>query len=816
MVLSRKKHRYFRLRLDHGFTIVEIMVCLVVIGTLAAICVPSLGSTMANSRDKQRSSRVTLLSETLEKYYRQNGEYPTCESLQQPIDVVTTTILKGLDPNALTAPGAQQGTNSITCSVASTNTFSYIVSADGAYTLTYNQEQDNKAVTLNSRYNGGTLLGSTTLTANIIDVNQIDLSWTAVTDASYYKVQRTVDSTFKTGINEVTTHDLNLTNTGLSSGVKYYFRIMAKAVNANSNWVVADATTPILAPSSPTVSTSTAGASTTYSWATPTCSAGSARYQYRYTINNGYDSGLVQNATPSVAFTTANEGYTFTVAVQSQCYTADTSSPWSSAGSASYTRPITAPSGPVVSVAYSSPNIMATITPITCGTGATAEYGIRSRTNDGIWGSYSAWSTSTTYTQAATQGVKYGYQAQAHCHTAVADSSTTIGSEGTYVYPISTVPSAPTVNSSTAGSSTTYSWSSVSCSYGSVSYQYRYTTNYGYDSGYVSIASSPVSFTTSNEGYTFTVAVQAHCSTSYSTSSWSSAGSASYTRPYTLSVSAGTGGSVSSGGSYLPGSSPTITAYPNSGYVFSSWSGSTSCSGSSSHTIYMDGTKSCVANFVVSNYTLTLAVSGLGSYTNCASENGTCSVGSITNVRYGAYSSWYYKNSVSGSIACTNSNFGGDPLPNYVKSCQYQAAVNASGGGTYSSGSSVTINASPSGDFVSWSGSTGCSGSASHSITLDSNKTCTASFSNKVVDSPTPPPTPSTPSVSAIISGSNAIGTISPVSCSVGSPEYQMRFWRTKTGSDGSWTGWTAWSTTTSMTQTALQGNMHTFEAVAH
>ena len=46
------------------------------------------------------------------------------------------------------------------------------------------------------------------------------------------------------------------------------------------------------------------------------------------------------------------------------------------------------------------------------------------------------------------------------------------------------------------------------------------------------------------------------------------------TTQYTLTVSAGEGGSVSSeGGTYDDGTEVKITATPNSGYIFSGWSG---------------------------------------------------------------------------------------------------------------------------------------------------------------------------------------------------------------------------------------------------
>ena len=227
----------------------------------------------------------------------------------------------------------------------------------------------------------------------------------------------------------------------------------------------------------------TVGPTTTYSWTGATCAAGaSVRYQYRYTIDNGYDSGLVATASNSVAFTTSNEGYTFTVAVQAQCYTAAASSAFSGPGSDDYTRPMITPVAPVITAVYSSPNVVATITATTCAAGTTAQYGIRSRTNDGAWGSYSAWTTTLTASQTANQGVKYGYQAQARCYNVANTSGTSTGLEDTYIRPI-TAPSAPTVAVNTVGATTTYSWAAASCAAGTTAqYQYRYTINSGYDS----------------------------------------------------------------------------------------------------------------------------------------------------------------------------------------------------------------------------------------------------------------------------------------------------------------------------------------------
>ena len=67
---------------------------------------------------------------------------------------------------------------------------------------------------------------------------------------------------------------------------------------------------------------------------------------------------------------------------------------------------------------------------------------------------------------------------------------------------------------------------------------------------------------------------------------------------HNLSVSAGSGGSVSGGGSYQQGSFPTILATPNFGYAFTSWTGNGVTNPlSASTTVNMSQARIVSANF---------------------------------------------------------------------------------------------------------------------------------------------------------------------------------------------------------------------------
>lgn len=138
-------------RTTSGFTIIELLVVISIIGILTTVGIVSFARVQSFARDSQRSAKVTVISEALEKYYSQNGEYPTCATLMQSINIVVTTTLKDMDRNALTTPSAASGTNSIICTDPSTDVFGYI-GGGAQYTLKYHSEETGAVVAVSSRH----------------------------------------------------------------------------------------------------------------------------------------------------------------------------------------------------------------------------------------------------------------------------------------------------------------------------------------------------------------------------------------------------------------------------------------------------------------------------------------------------------------------------------------------------------------------------------------------------------------------------------------------------------------------------------------
>lgn len=80
-----------------GFTIVELLIVIVVIGILAALVLNTFAGVQRRARDTQRRTDVNSIATNLEVYYNDNGGYPLA---------ATVANLASIDPEALKAPNS--------------------------------------------------------------------------------------------------------------------------------------------------------------------------------------------------------------------------------------------------------------------------------------------------------------------------------------------------------------------------------------------------------------------------------------------------------------------------------------------------------------------------------------------------------------------------------------------------------------------------------------------------------------------------------------------------------------------------------------
>src|SRR6185437_12524563 len=91
---------------QQGFTIVELLIVIVVIGILAALVITTYAGIQAKARNSKRQTDIQSVQTQLEAYFQTNGNYPSYANLSSSSWV--TSNMKSLDTGALTDP--QQGT----------------------------------------------------------------------------------------------------------------------------------------------------------------------------------------------------------------------------------------------------------------------------------------------------------------------------------------------------------------------------------------------------------------------------------------------------------------------------------------------------------------------------------------------------------------------------------------------------------------------------------------------------------------------------------------------------------------------------------
>lgn len=120
-----------------GFTIVELLIVIVIIGILAGLVITTFVGIQARARDSERQTDINAVQKQVEAYYANVGAYPTAANLE------TAAFRSGnnikLDTKALADPSNTDTTTFLTAApTATSKQYAYIATPTGCNPSTDN------------------------------------------------------------------------------------------------------------------------------------------------------------------------------------------------------------------------------------------------------------------------------------------------------------------------------------------------------------------------------------------------------------------------------------------------------------------------------------------------------------------------------------------------------------------------------------------------------------------------------------------------------------------------------------------------------
>jgi general secretion pathway protein G len=84
------------LKKQGGFTLLELLIVIVIIGILALLIIPNITSAPKKARDTTRKTDITTIRKALEEYFVNNNSYPASGSWQTDLTSGSAPLMKSV------------------------------------------------------------------------------------------------------------------------------------------------------------------------------------------------------------------------------------------------------------------------------------------------------------------------------------------------------------------------------------------------------------------------------------------------------------------------------------------------------------------------------------------------------------------------------------------------------------------------------------------------------------------------------------------------------------------------------------------------